>query len=442
MSDAIGDREITYRRVLKIAIPILLANVTIPILGAVDTAVVGQIPDAAPIAAVGVGAVIISAIYWVFGFLRMGTTGLTSQAAGRGEAGEVAALLTRALMIGVAGGLFFVLIQPLLIWGAFRLSPASAEVGGLAETYMRIRIFSAPAAIAMYGITGWLIAQERTREVLWIQLLMNGVNVGLDLVFVLSFGWGVAGVAWATFIAEWSGLVLGLWMCREAFAHSAWRDWARVFDRIKLKRMAVVNSDILIRSLLLQGIFVSFLLLGGRFGDVTLAANQVLLQFLHITGYALDGFAFAAEALVGQAFGAAAVARVRRAAVLTTYWALALGVLMALAFWLMGPMIIDIMTKAPDVQQEARRYLPWLIAAPVMIVGLTQFDGIFIGATRTADMRNMMAGAFVIYVLAAWALMPRMENHGLWLALHISFIARAGSLALRYPALERAAKAG
>jgi len=442
MSDAIGDREITHRRVLKIAIPILLANVTIPILGAVDTAVVGQIPDAAPIAAVGVGAVIISAIYWVFGFLRMGTTGLTSQAAGRGEAGEVAALLTRALMIGVAGGLFFVLIQPLLIWGAFRLSPASAEVEGLAETYMRIRIFSAPAAIAMYGITGWLIAQERTREVLWIQLLMNGVNVGLDLVFVLSFGWGVAGVAWATVIAEWSGLVLGLWMCREAFAHSAWRDWARVFDRIKLKRMAVVNSDILIRSLLLQGIFVSFLLLGGRFGDVTLAANQVLLQFLHITGYALDGFAFAAEALVGQAFGAAAVARVRRAAVLTTYWALALGVLMALAFWLMGPMIIDIMTKAPDVQQEARRYLPWLIAAPVMIVGLTQFDGIFIGATRTADMRNMMAVAFVIYVLAAWALMPRMENHGLWLALHISFIARAGSLALRYPALERAAKAG
>ena len=442
MSDAVGDREITHRRVLKIAIPILLANATIPILGAVDTAVVGQIPDAAPIAAVGVGAVIISAIYWVFGFLRMGTTGLTSQAAGRGEAGEVAALLTRALMIGVAGGLFFVLIQPLLIWGAFRLSPASAEVEGLAETYMRIRIFSAPAAIAMYGITGWLIAQERTREVLWIQLLMNGVNVGLDLVFVLSFGWGVAGVAWATFIAEWSGLVLGLWMCREAFAHSAWRDWARVFDRIKLKRMAVVNSDILIRSLLLQGIFVSFLLLGGRFGDVTLAANQVLLQFLHITGYALDGFAFAAEALVGQAFGAAAVARVRRAAVLTTYWALALGVLMALAFWLMGPMIIDIMTKAPDVQQEARRYLPWLIAAPVMIVGLTQFDGIFIGATRTADMRNMMAVAFVIYVLAAWALMPRMENHGLWLALHISFIARAGSLALRYPALERAAKAG
>ncbi|MCW1954807.1 MAG: MATE family efflux transporter [Roseobacter sp.] len=442
MGEAGGDAQITHRRVLKIAIPILLANVTIPILGAVDTAVVGQIPDAAPIAAVGVGAVILSAIYWVFGFLRMGTTGLTSQAAGRGEAGEVAALLTRALMIGFAGGVFFILIQPLLFWGAFRLSPASAEVEGLAATYMQIRIFSAPAAIAMYGITGWLIAQERTREVLWIQLLMNGVNVGLDLVFVLALGWGVAGVAWATFIAEWSGLMLGLWMCRQAFRHTAWRDWARVFDRIKLRRMAVVNSDILVRSLLLQGIFVSFLLLGGRFGDVTLAANQVLLQFLHITGYALDGFAFAAEALVGQAFGAAAVARVRRAAVLTSYWALALGGLLALGFWLVGPAMIDVMTKAPEVQAEARSYLPWLVAAPVMIVGLTQFDGIFIGATRTADMRNMMAVAFAVYVLAAWALMPRMDNHGLWLALHISFVARAGSLALRYPALERAAKAG
>ncbi|MCV2893114.1 MATE family efflux transporter [Lentibacter sp. XHP0401] len=443
MTDAPVDATpITNRRVLKIAIPILLANVTIPVLGAVDTAVVGQIPDAAPIAAVGVGAVILSAIYWVFGFLRMGTTGLTSQAAGRGEAGEVAALLTRALMIGLAGGVFFILIQPLLIWGAFRLSPASGEVEGLAETYMRIRIWSAPAAIAMYGITGWLIAQERTREVLWIQLIMNGVNVGLDLLFVLSFGWGVAGVAWATFIAEWSGLVFGLWMCREAFRHSAWRDWARVFDRIKLKRMAVVNTDIMIRSLLLQGIFVSFLLLGGRFGDVTLAANQVLLQFLHITGYALDGFAFAAEALVGQAYGAAAVARVRRAAVLTSMWALGLGVFMALAFWAFGPMMIDVMTKAPEVQAEARSYLPWMIAAPVIIVGLTQFDGIFIGATRTADMRNMMFVAFVIYVVAAWMLMPLMQNHGLWLALHISFIARAGSLALRYPALERAARAG
>ncbi len=429
--------EITHRRVLKIAIPILLANVTVPLLGAVDTAVVGQIPDAAPIAAVGVGAIILSAIYWVFGFLRMGTTGLTSQAAGRGEHGEVAALLTRALMIGLAGGVLFIVLQPLLFIGAFAVSPASAEVEGLASQYMQIRIWSAPAAIASYGISGWLIAQERTRAVLLIQLVTNGLNVGLDLLFVLSLGLGVAGVAWATFIAEWAGFAVGLWACRAAFAVPAWRDWPRVFDREKLKRMAVVNTDILIRSLLLQGIFVSFLLLGGRFGNVTLAANQVLLQFIHIAGYALDGFAFAAEALVGQAYGARVLRDVRQATWLTTLWALGFGVAMALCFWLFGPAIIDVISKSPEVQLEARSYLPWVIAAPVMIVGLTQMDGIFIGATRSADMRNMMALAFVVYVVAVWALTPNLQNHGLWLALHISFVARAVTLGARYPALER-----
>ncbi|MBU2983046.1 MATE family efflux transporter [Lentibacter algarum] len=429
--------ELTHRRVLTIAIPILLANVTVPLLGAVDTAVVGQIPDAAPIAAVGVGAIILSAIYWVFGFLRMGTTGLTSQAAGRGETGEVAALLTRALMIGLAGGVVFILIKPLLFWGAFAASPASPEVEGMARTYMQIRIWSAPAAIASYGISGWLIAQERTKAVLVIQLVTNGVNVSLDLLFVIGMSLGVAGVAWATFVAEWAGFGVGLWACREAFLSPAWNDWARVFDREKLKRMAVVNTDILIRSLLLQGIFVSFLLVGGRFGTVTLAANQVLLQFLHIAGYALDGFAFAAEALVGQAYGKRAVAQVRAASKLTSLWALGFGFAMALVFWLFGPMIIDLISKAPDVQQEARRYLPWLVAAPVMVVAYSQLDGIFIGATRSADMRNMMAVSFVIYAVMAWLLMPVFENHGLWLALHISFVARGLTLWLRYPALER-----
>ncbi len=431
---------ITHRRVLKIAIPILLANVTVPLLGVVDTAVVGQIPDAAPIAAVGVGAIILSAIYWVFGFLRMGTTGLTSQAAGRGEDGEVVALLTRALLIGLAGGLLFIVLQPLLFMGAFAVSPASAEVEGMAQQYMQIRIWSAPAAIASYGISGWLIAQERTRAVLLIQLVTNGLNVSLDLLFVLSFGLGVAGVAWATFIAEWAGFAVGLWACREAFQTAVWRDWPRVFDAARLKRMAVVNTDILIRSLLLQGIFVSFLLFGGRFGNVTLAANQVLLQFIHIAGYALDGFAFAAEALVGQAYGARVVRDVRQASWLTTLWALGFGVAMALCFWLFGPMTIDVISKAPEVQLEARRYLPWAIAAPVLIVGFTQMDGIFIGATRSADMRNMMAVAFVIYVVAVWMLVPSMANHGLWLAMHISFVARAVTLGVRYPALERSVR--
>ncbi|HKL54619.1 MAG TPA: MATE family efflux transporter, partial [Roseovarius sp.] len=234
---------LTHRRVLRIAIPIVLANITVPILGAVDTGVIGQLGLAAPIGAVGIGAVILSALYWVFGFLRMGTTGLTSQAHGAGRQGEVAAMLTRALMVAGAAGLLAITFQAPLFAGAFALSPASAEVESLAHDYLAILIWSAPAIIGLYGVTGWLIALERTRAVLVVQLAMNGVNVALDLWFVLGLGWGVAGVAGATFIAEWFGLGLGLWLCRDAFAVPAWRDWSRVFDAPALRRMASVNSD-------------------------------------------------------------------------------------------------------------------------------------------------------------------------------------------------------
>ena len=439
--DAVRD-EITHKRVLKIAIPILLANVSVPLLGAVDTGVVGQMPEAAPIAAVGVGAIVLSAIYWIFGFLRMGTTGLTSQAHGAGNAAEVAALWTRSLIVAVTGALVLIALQVPLFAGAFAVSPASAEVEGLAKDYMQIRIWSAPAAIALYGITGWLIALERTRGVLILQLWMNGLNVVLDLWFVLGLGWGVEGVALATFLAEWSGLAMGLFLCRDVFRNAMWRDWGRVFERARLKRMAVVNTDILIRSLLLQAIFVSFLLLGGKFGDVTLAANQVLLQFLHIVGYAMDGFAFAAETLVGQAFGAGAVARLRRGALLTSLWGGIVSLMFAVAFWVLGPWIIDVMAKSPEVQSEARDYLPWMIVAPPVMLGLIMFDGIFIGATRSADMRNMMVVAAAIYALAVWLLIEPFGNHGLWLAMHISFVARGLTLGLRYPALERAVRKG
>ena len=431
--------RITHRRVLNVALPIVLANATVPILGAVDTAVVGQMGQAAPIGAVGLGAVILTALYWIFGFLRMGTTGLAAQAQGAGQAGEVAALLTRVLMIGAVAGLAVIALQGALFAGAFLLAPASAEVEAMARDYMQIRVMSAPAAIALYGVTGWLIALERTRAVLVIQLWMNGANIALDLWFVLGLGWGVEGVAWATFLAEWSGLALGLWFCRAAFRVPAWRDWARVFDRVALARMMAVNTDILIRSLLLQGIFLSFLFLAAGEGDVVLAANQVLLQFLHITAYALDGFAFAAEALVGQALGARNRAGLRRSAVLASLWGAGSVVVLALAFALAGGMIVDLMTTAPDVRAVAREYLPWMVAAPLLGLAPWMLDGIFIGATRTRDMRDMMVVSFAVYGAAVLVLLPLMGNHGLWAALLISFVARGVTLGLRYPALEAGA---
>lgn len=428
--------SLTHRRVLAIALPIVLSNATVPILGVVDTGVVGQLGEAAPIGAVGIGAIILSAVYWIFGFLRMGTTGLTSQASGAGNVDEVDALLSRALLIGLSAGLVMIAAQALIFQGAFWVSPASAAVETLARDYMTIRIWSAPATIALYGITGWLIAQERTRAVLVIQVGMNGANVVLSYVMGLELGWGVEGVAWATFIAEWGGLALGLWFCRGVFARPAWKSVARVFDVARLRHMALVNSDILIRSVLLQAIFVSFLFFGAGFGDVQLAANQILMQFLQVTAYALDGFAFSAEALVGQALGARARAELRRGAILSSVWGGIVCAVLAVSFAVFGSAIIDIMTTAPEVRAAARVYLPYMAAAPIVGVAAWMLDGIFIGATRTKDMRNMMMVSAVIYFITVLPLMAAFQNHGLWIGLLLNFVVRGVTLGWKYPALE------
>ncbi|MBO9402744.1 MATE family efflux transporter [Shimia sp. R9_3] len=431
-----GVGEITHRRILHTALPIVLSNATVPILGAVDTGVVGQMGEAAPIGAVGIGAIILAGLYWIFGFLRMGTTGLTAKAIGAGRQGEVAAMLTRAVMIGLAGGLLVIAAQVWLFRAAFWLSPASPEVEGLAQQYLQIRVWSAPAAIAIYGLTGWLIAHERTKAVLAIQLWMNGLNILLDLWFVLGLGWGVGGVATATVIAEVTGAMLAVWLCRDVFLNPAWKERARIFDAAALREMATVNRDILLRSLLLQGIFMSFLFLGADFGDVTLAANQVLLQFLEITAYALDGFAFSVEALVGQAFGAKDRQTLRRASVMSSLWGVVCVILLSLTFALTGGWIIDVMTTSPEVRAEARIYLPWMVLAPTLGVAAWMLDGIFIGATQTREMRNMMFISALVYLCAVLVLLPGLANHGLWLALLISFVARGVTLGLRYPALE------
>ncbi len=433
-----ADAQLTHRRVLAIALPIVLSNATIPILGAVDTGVVGQLGEAAPIGAVGIGAVIISLLYWFFGFLRMGTSGMVAQAHGAGDVAETGALLTRSLIFALGAGLFLILFQWPLFAAVFTIAPASEEVESLAKTYLAIRIWGAPAAIALFALTGWLIALERTRAVLVLQVWMNGLNIALDLWFVLDLDWGIEGVASATLIAEWTGVALGLWLCRAAFAGNQWQDWPRVFDRARIKRMVAVNRDIMIRSVILEVSFTTFLFLGARYGDVTLASNQVLLQFLHITAYALDGFAFSAESLVGQAFGAHSASRIRRASVLTSQWGVGGAVLLGLVFWLAGPALIDLMAKVPEVQEEARRYLPWVALAPVIGIASWMYDGIFIGATRTRDMRISVAWSAVIYAVALLVLLP-LGNHGLWAALMVLNTARGVTLALRYPALERAA---
>ena len=430
---------ITHKRVLSIALPIVISNATVPILGAVDTGVIGQMGGAAPIGAVGIGAIILGALYWIFGFLRMGTVGLTSQALGGEDAQEVRALFFRSIGIGVLAGTAFITFQIPIFAGAFWIAPASAEVEGLARAYMSIRVWSAPAAIAIYGLSGWLIAQERTRAVLMVQLFMNVTNIILDFWFVLGLGLGVEGVAVATLIAEWGGLGLGLYLCRQVFRGLALSLWQQIVNRRRLIHMMQVNGDILIRSVLLQAGFVSFLFFGAELGDVTLAANQVLLQFVYLASYAMDGFVFAAESLVGQAMGARAVAQLRRGASVTAVWAFGSALVLAAGFWIVGPFVIDVMAKDPAVQEAARLYLPHMVAAPLLGALAWMLDGVFIGATRTQDMRNMMILSFLGYCGLVLSLLPSFGNHGLWMAMNGFFILRGVSLAFRYPALERVA---
>ncbi|MCQ0970633.1 MATE family efflux transporter [Paracoccus sp. TK19116] len=435
-------QRLTHRRVVAIAGPIVLSNATVPLLGLVDTGVVGQLGQAAPIGAVGIGAVILSSIYWIFGFLRMGTTGMVAQSHGSGDGAEVGAHLLRALTIGGVAGLAFILLQAPLIWAAFQLAPATTEVETLARDYLSIRIWGAPATIGLYAITGWLIALERTRSVLVLQVLQNGLNVVLDVWFVLGLGWGVGGVALATLMAEWSGILLGLWFARHALvaALRAAQGPTRLFARDKLARLAQVNGNIMIRSVLLQASFTTFMFMAAGHGDVTLAANQVLLQFLGITAYALDGFAFAAESLVGQAVGARRPQAVRRAAILTSQWGVAGAVALGLVFWFGGPAIIDLLTTAPAVREAARDYLFWMLLAPLIGIASWMFDGIFIGATMTREMRTAMLQAVAVYAVALVVLPPLFGNQGLWAALMILNAARGLTMARLYPRVEAAAR--
>ena len=432
--------NITHKRILAISIPIILSNVTIPLLGVVDTAVIGQLGKVAPIGAVGIGALIISAIYWIFGFLRMGTTGLTAQAVGKKDNQEIIALLSRTLLIGITAGLVLILINDFIFWGSFKVSPASEEVENLAYSYMKIRIYSAPAAISIFGILGWLIAQERTRMVLLLQLWMNGSNILLDFLFVIGFNWGVEGVALATVFAEVSSFFLGIFICRSAFIGSAWRSFHLVLNKAKISKMAVVNFDILIRSMVLQAAFILFMFLSSDINDEILAINQILLQFLSISAYALDGFAFSAEALIGQAFGAKSVKSLRKVSIFATFWAFLAAIVLTLCFYFGSDFLIVLMTSSEELRENAQVYVYWVIVAPILAAPAFILDGIFIGATRSKDMRNCMIISFGIYCLVVWLLYEPFGNQGLWAALMVMFIVRAVTLFFQYFSIERSIK--
>jgi len=429
----------SHRRVWRLAGPIILSNITVPLLGAVDTAVVGHLPEAYHLGAVAVGAMVFNFLYWAFGFLRMGTTGFTAQAYGAGDGDEVRANLARALLLAVALGLAMIALQWPIIAATFELVEASARVEQAARSYFAIRIWAAPAALVGFALLGWFIGIQNTRAALAVQLVMNGLNIALDLLFVLGFGWGVAGVAAATLIAQYVGLGVGLWLVRRNLSRIGGRfRSAAIWHGRRLRRLFAVNFDIFLRSLLLLFATAYFTAQGAKQGDVILAANAVLVNFVHFLAFGLDGFAFAAEALIGSAIGARDRTLLRQAVKLTSIWAglCALGYFAVYA--VASGLLIGLLTGVPEVKQAAVTYLPWVLLSPLVAVWSYQLDGIFIGATRTADMRNGMAIALLLFLATDQLCRPLIGNHGLWLAMTVMWLARAATLAVRYPSLERA----
>ena len=430
-----------HARVWYLSWPMILANLAIPLVSAVDTAVMGRLPDARYLGAVAMGGAVMNALYWMAGFLRMSATGLTSQALGAGDRGELGAAAVRGAAAAVVLGVLLVIGQGPLLRLVLWLFQASHEVEVLAGGYLGIRIWGAPALLLYLVALGVLFGLQRMRAALVISLVLNLTNAGLDLLFVVGFGWGVNGVAAGTVISEWLAASVGLIAANRALTQHGrqWPDAPRAFNRRRLTQLFNISANLVVRTFMVQLPFLLVAVLGASLGDVVLAANAVLLLFLQVTAYGLDGFAHAAETLAGYAYGKRDPKGLRQASGYSAAWAGLLAGLFSAGYWLLGEWLIGLATVLPDVRAAAAAYLPWMAALPLACVWAFMLDGIFIGATRTAEMRNAMFIATAVYLLTLWLSFAPLGNHGVWLSMLTFMAARSVALGLMYPRLVRQA---
>lgn len=433
-------REVTYARVAAIALPVVVSNATVPLQSAIDTAIIGNLGSEIYLAAVTLGGAIMALMLQVFNFLQFGAGALGAQALGAGDARRVVNVLARALILAVGIGLTLIVFQGLLITQSLRMFEGSAEAESLAAIYFSIRIWAAPAELANFALMGWFSGQELTRRLFEMQLVVSISNILLNLVFVLGFGMDVDGVALGTLIAAYLGLGYGLWRARARMVElmPGWRpELARLLNRVELIGLMRLNRDIFIRTIILVGSFTWMTRLGSLQGDVILAANGIMFQIFHIASYALDGFAIAVEALVGQAVGARDRRFMRRSVVVSTICAFGVSaVLAALLVLGQGP-LIALFTNVAEVRSATSDYFFWAALIPLIGVLAFQMDGIFVGAAEGAAMRNAMIVSGVVYLaISVWSL-ETWGNHGVWGAIWVFLLLRGMTLLVQYPALER-----
>ncbi|OUS12340.1 MATE family efflux transporter [Rhodospirillales bacterium 47_12_T64] len=427
-----------YKRILALATPLIISNLTVPLLGAVDTAVMGHLPDPAYIGGVAIGSTIFSFLFWGFGFLKMGTVGFTAQAFGAGNRDEQQAALLRPIALSIGLGCLLILFQAPLLKLCVDLIDGSQQVRSLSLDYSYIRIWSAPISLANYAIIGWLIGKGEPRLTFFVQVIINSVNILLDLFFVLELGWGVEGVALATVIAETIGLVAGFWLIlkRSNFTEQQ-INWQNVFAMSRIRALFTVNRDIFIRTLCLIFSFAYFTRISASLGDNILAANAVLMHFLYFSSYGLDGFAHAAEITTGYAKGKNNNHEFRSAVKASSFMALITSVAFSLIFYIAGPGIINLFTDIESVKETANSYLLWPVLLPMISVASFQLDGIFIGTTQTKELRNAMLQCLLIFLASTVIFIPLWENNGLWVCMAIYMASRGLTLLRYYPALAK-----
>ncbi|MDE6582295.1 MAG: MATE family efflux transporter [Duncaniella sp.] len=428
------------RAILKIAVPSIVVNITTPLLSLMDVTFTGHMGSATYLAAIAVGGTLFNMIYWIFGFLRMGTSGITAQAFGHSQSDvsagkeEVTAALMRGLLLALTAGLLIVALRRVIVATGLGLMDVDGATAAAAERYFLILSAGAPAVLATYVFTGWLIGMQDSRSPMWMSLTINVVNIAVSFFLVVVMKMKIEGVAAGTLIAQWTGCIMGavmIWRRHRPASVSL----KKLRDGEALKKFFRVNTDIFFRTLCLVGVTVWFTRAGASMGTVTLSVNSVLMQFFYFFSYFMDGFAFAGEALTGRFIGEGDRVQLRSVITSLLRWGLGLGAFFSIAYVLAGTLSVDLLTSEDTVRTASREYIAWIVAIPLAGFAAFTFDGIFIGATMTRSMLLSMFAAMITFFVTYFLLSPSMGNHALWLAFVLYLAVRGAVLAVMTPRL-------
>lgn len=413
------------RKILQIAVPSIISNITVPLLGLVDVAIVGHLGNAVYIGAIAVGGMLFNILYWLFGFFRMGTSGMTSQALGRRDFTEVTQVLMRSLMIAILVALLLVSLQGPICRLAFTFIDASPEVQHFATIYFRICIFGAPAVLGLYGFIGWFIGMQNSRFPMAIAIAQNIINIAVSLTLVYALKMKLEGVAFGTLAAQYCGLAMAVFLyLRFYFRHKRSFLWKEVFNVEAMKHFFSVNSNIFFRTLFLVSVMCFFTAMGAHEGDMILAVNTLLMQFFTIFSYIMDGFAYAGEALSGRFIGAQNSSSLRELVQMIFRWGFVIAILFTSVYLFFGKPFLNLLTNDTETIQESMNYFYWILIIPLSSFAAFLWDGIFIGATRTRDMMFSSMIAAICFFLLFYSLFPIWGNHALWLSFILYLLLR------------------